>query len=67
MINEKKVFGMTPEEVGQVKRSVAEWTDENHPKTRKEVCDFASAFTEGARLLRADETFANAFNLPQGM
>ena len=62
MTNEKKVFGLTLEEVGQVKKSVIEWTDDNHPKIRKaEGGDFASAFTEGARLLHADETFADVF------
>jgi hypothetical protein len=62
MMTEKRVFGLTLEEVGEMKKSVANWTDDNRPvKKRSEGGSFADAFTEGAKLLSSDETFLELF------
>ena len=62
MMDEKRVFGLTVEEVGEIKKSVANWTDENSPvKKRSEGGSFVTAFSEGAKLLRSDKIFLEAF------
>jgi len=66
MTEKETVFGMTLEDVGRIKKSVAEWTDGNHPQVSKsDGGDFANAFTEGAKMLRDDKTFADVFTAPQ--
>jgi len=54
---EKKVFGMTPEEVKKIKAAIDGWTDNYYPKSQGGC--FATAFREGAKLLRSDKTFLN--------
>ena len=62
MPDEKRVFGMTLEEVGDLKRSVVDWTDHNHPNMKKsDGGSFASALRAGSQVLRSDETFRQVF------
>ena len=63
-MDEKRAFGLTLEEVAEVKRSVADWKDINSPlKKKSDGGTFATAFREGSKLLRSDKTFLDVFDI----
>jgi len=59
---EKKVFGLTIEDVGKIQKSVDDWKDRNSPLYKK-CCEgsFVTALDEGSDLLCNDASFAKAF------
>ena len=61
-ICEERVFGLTLENVGELKKSVCNWTDHNSLlKTKPDGGNFITAFNSGAELLHKDEAFLNVF------
>ena len=62
MLEEKKIFNRTMDEIRDIKRSVDGYVDCNHPKTKRvDGGSFADALRKGAEMLRADESFAHVF------
>jgi hypothetical protein len=63
-MDKERVFGLTIDEVGEIKQSIAEWTDSNSPlKSKKEGGSFCDAMRIGSKLLREDRSFTNIFDV----
>jgi len=62
-MEEKKIFGLSLEQICEIKSEVSRWTDENHPVVpESQGGSFRIAFKEGSKELRNNKTFVDMFN-----
>lgn len=64
MDTNETIFGLTRNEIDQLRNSVLRWVDHNHPKTSEENGgSFSSAFENGSEMLSKDPTFVDLFRI----
>ena len=66
---EKKVFGMTLDDIATMQKEILSWVDSNHPyvETPEGKDGFQVAFMEGAEELGKDENTRKVFSKIQDM